>query len=35
MVLILSSPKTLKLEVDSKDGFFFSPPGFTAQRNNG
>lgn len=22
MVLILSSPKTLKLEVDSKDGFF-------------
>lgn len=25
MVLILSSPKTLKLEVDSKDGFFFFP----------
>lgn len=27
--------KFLKLEVGSKMGFFFFPPGFTAQRNNG
>lgn len=36
MVLVLSSPKTLKLEIVSKMAFFFFLlSGFTAQRNDG